>query len=288
MYTRIGVAAMVALTCTASQGNAAENVNMLFLSTSEAFMHGPVKSENNEPSLADRVLTQLANELGASITCTKDASLLNAESLKNYRVVMFYTQGDLTKPNLDKAPPMGENGVAELLAWIEQGGGVIGFHATTDTFDTEGPELSPFLKMLGAEFAGHGKQFEGTVVVVDPEHPTMRHVPPNWAFQEEWYTFRKFNEDEIHVLALLDPGEERANQDMYNIPNHPMIWCRTLGKGRVYYTALGHREDVWTSPTFQETVRDAIRWVLGEGPAQAKPNFKKVVPTSMPEPKQEE
>ena len=82
----------------------------------------------------------------------------------------------------------------------------------------------------------------------------------------------------MHVLAVLDPGAEREKQpDKYNVPNYPIIWCSEYGKGRVYYNAMGHREDVWDNPTFQKSVVDAAHWVLGQGPANAEPNFSKVL-----------
>ena len=37
----------------------------------------------------------------------------------------------------------------------------------------------------------------------------------------------------------------------YKRPPYPSTWARMHGKGRVFYTSMGHREDVWTSPEFQ-------------------------------------
>ncbi|HIJ66233.1 MAG TPA: ThuA domain-containing protein, partial [Candidatus Hydrogenedentes bacterium] len=140
-----------------------------------------------------------------------------------------------------------------------------------------------FITLLGAEFLTHGAQFKGTIQVVDPKHPTMANVPDGWTLNEEWYLFRRFDKDTMHVLALLEPGAERAKQEAYNIPAYPIIWCSKQGKGRVYYSALGHREDVWTNPQFQQTVIDAMEWAMGKGRTRAQPNFDKVVPTAKPE-----
>lgn len=257
--------------------------NVLFLTTSQAFAHSPVVEKDGEPSLAERVLRPLFEEMGATLKVTKDASTINAENLKNYDLVMFYTQGDLTQPNLEEAPVMGPNGQAELIEWIENGGRFLGFHSATDTFDLEGPEVSPYIAMIGAEFATHGRQFTGKIIATDPEHPAMANIPDGWELHEEWYLFRKFNEDAIRVLALVDPGEERARQPMYNIPPYPVIWVRTQGQGRVYYTALGHREDVWESERFQKSVVDAVHWLMSTDDPRAEPNFAEVVPSTMPE-----
>ena len=91
------------------------------------------------------------------------------------------------------------------------------------------------------------------------------------------------NKEKMHVLALLDPGRERKRQDPYNIPSYPMIWCRSLGEGRVYYNGIGHREDVWMDSTFQKSIVDALRWAAGEGDTMAEPNYDAVVPKTIEE-----
>lgn len=256
----------------------------IFLSKSSGFEHSCIKQEDGMPSHVDKVLTQILEPKGIKLLCTKDADLINADNLKNYNLVIFYTTGDLTTPGeKDPGKPMGPNGVADLLAWIQAGGAFLGFHCATDTFHTpEGGPVTPYIDMIGGEFLNHGAQFEGTLKVVDPDHPTMANVPQDFKLFDEWYIFQNFNKDNIHVLAMLEPGDERTKQDKYNIPNYPVIWCRTYGDGRVFYNALGHREDVWDNPVFQQHVIDAAMWALGEGPASAEPNFHDVVPEEAP------
>ena len=95
--------------------------------------------------------------------------------------------------------------------------------------------------------------------------------------------FKNLNTDNIHVIALMDPGEERQAQEMYNVSSYPVIWCSSLGEGRVYYNAMGHREDVWDDPIFQAMVVDAATWALGQGELQAEPNYANVVPSAINE-----
>ena len=130
---------------------------------------------------------------------------------------------------------------------------------------------------LGGEFRVHHKQFKGTVRVIDTAHPAMAHVPAEWNILDEWYLFKNLNAETMHVLAVLDSGAERQVQEPYNIPNYPIIWCSEYGKGRVYYNAMGHREDVWDNPDFQKSVVDAAHWALGHGPAGAEPNLGKII-----------
>lgn len=259
--------------------HAAAPERILFLNKSAGFEHSVVAQDDSGTSLTDRVLTQIAEEMEAEITVTKDASLINAENLANYDVVIFYTSGDLTEPGTDGHPPMAEGGVDELLAWINEGGGFIGFHSATDTFRVgAGNEPNAFIRMIGGEFLTHGAQFEGTLKVVDATHPTMANFENEWRITDEWYIYTHLNRDDMHVLVLLEPGEEREKQEMYDIPAYPIIWCSTMGSGRIFHNGMGHREDVWENPAFQQTIKDALTWVAGSGPSQAEPNFAEVVP----------
>ncbi len=252
---------------------------ILFLSKSADFVHSVVARDESGTSLTERVLSQIAEEIEAEITVTKDASLINAENLANYDVVIFYTSGNLTEPGTDGHPPMAADGVNDLLAWINDGGGFIGFHSATDTFRVgAGNEPNAFIRMIGGEFLTHGAQFEGTLKVVDPTHPAMANFENGWSITDEWYLYTHLNREDMHVLVLLEPGDEREKQEMYDIPAYPIIWCSTIGSGRVFQNGMGHREDVWENPAFQQTIKDALDWVAGSGPSQAEPNFAEVVP----------
>jgi type 1 glutamine amidotransferase len=281
---RVAVTTMACVTLASLVCGTAQAQRILYLTKSQGFEHEAVKRDGDKPGFSERVIKQLADQNGAEFTATKDASLINAENLKNYDLVIFYSTGDLTQPTEGRdEPPMGPNGLQDLTQWIENGGGFMGYHAATDTFGTpEGQEPTPYTKLIGATFAAHWKQFEGTVVAVDEFHPTMLSMPKEFKIHEEWYTFRNFDTQNMHVLALLDPGPERQVQPQYNIPAYPIIWCKTLGKGRIYYNGLGHNETVWNDPVFQASIVDAAQWALGQTPAQAEPNFDKVVPKEIP------
>jgi type 1 glutamine amidotransferase len=58
----------------------------------------------------------------------------------------------------------------------------------------------------------------------------------------------------------------------------PIAWYRQEGQGRVFYTGLGHRDDVWASARFQNLLVGGIRWALGQVPASVKPNIATVTP----------
>ena len=66
--------------------------------------------------------------------------------------------------------------------------------------------------------------------------------------------------------------------DCYRRPNYPCTWARQHGAGRVFYSSLGHREDMWTNPFFQTIALGGFDWVLGNAPADVTPNIDKVTP----------
>jgi len=264
----------------AAQGTTDTGMNILLLTKSSGFEHSVIKHDASGTSHVERILGPIVKEMGATLECTKDASKINAESLKKYDVVIFYTSGELTETGEDGHPAMPADGMDALFAWIQNGGGFLGFHAATDSCRTgDGP--TPYVKMIGGEFVTHGAQFAGTIKKVDPDHPAITSLPERWRLHE-WYLFRNLDKENMHVLALLEIGRERKMQEKYNIPDYPMIWCKAYGNGRILYNGMGHREDVWEHETFKALVKEHLLWVSGQGPLDAEPNYTEVVPETLP------
>lgn len=236
-------------------------IRVLFLSKSSGFEHPVIRTVDGQPSVVESVLSDIAIDLGATLTSTKDASQINAENLRNFDVVIFFTSGDLTQPGTDGQTPMSEQGLGDLLEWIRRGGGFIGLHSASDTFHSESSEsVSDYIEMLGGEFRQHGTQFEGRLLLADPDHPTMADLPEEWILTEEWYLFTNVKTDAIHPLLVFDPGAEGDTQPIYDVDPYPIAWWRCYGLGRVYYTGLAHNADTWQQPSMHTMVQNAIEW----------------------------
>lgn len=279
------VAALLLASLGGSWASAQERPRVLFLSKSSGFQHSAITRADGAPSHVERVLTALAQREGWDLTSTKDASSITASRLANVDAVVFYTTGDLTQSGSgeglfggDGEPGMESSGVADLIRFVENGGAFLGFHSATDTFHDPSGAASPYVDLIGGEFAGHGAQFEGTLRIVDTSHPATASLPQGWTVRDEWYTFKNLASDRMHVLALLETGPQREKQKLYDRPDYPVIWCLERGRGRVFYNAMGHREDVWDRDVFQRAFVDALRWAMGRGPAGAAPNFAEVSP----------
>jgi type 1 glutamine amidotransferase len=71
----------------------------------------------------------------------------------------------------------------------------------------------------------------------------------------------------VHVVLSLDTGKTDISDlgpEVVKGGDYPQAWSRTFGKGRSFYTSLGHRDDIWsTDPIFRAHVTGGIRWALG-------------------------
>ena len=113
--------------------------------------------------------------------------------------------------------------------------------------------------------------------VTDHSFPGLGGVS-DFRITEEWYALKNFQPD-LHVL-LVQETEGMKGED-YQRPNFPATWARMHGKGRVFYTSLGHREDVWTSPVFQDMLAGAASWAFGLADANLSSNLKQAAPEAM-------
>jgi uncharacterized protein len=268
---------------------------ILFFTKSSGFEHPVISWKNGRPSFAEKILLDLGAKNGWEFTFSKDGSKFSPEYLSQFDAVFFYTTGDLCSEGTDKQPPMTPAGKQALFDYVRSGKGFIGTHAAADTFHTgneskKGPDryanhgtnADPYCCFLGGEFIIHGAQQVATNRVIDPKFPGFENVGDTFAFQEEWYSLKDFAPDD-HALTVIDAPHMKG--PMYDRPPYPNTWARMEGKGRVWYTALGHREDVWTNPTFQQILVGGIKWALGEVSADVTPNIQTAAPGAYTNPK---
>ncbi len=212
------------------------------------------------------VSRQAMESLGArsggalEVVSTEDLSLISADGLRNFDAVFFFTTGELALSDRQKQ---------DFLAFVRDGKGFGGAHSATDTL-YNWPEYG---EMLGAYFDEHPWAQQVTVDVEDPDHPAMRNLAPSFQVTDEIYQFRAFSRERLRVLMTLDtrtvdlrhPLVKRTDGDF------ALAWCRNYGRGRVFYTALGHPEELWRDERFQTMLLNALLWLAGEVPGEAAP-----------------
>ncbi len=249
-------------------------VKVLYFTRSAGFEHPVVRRKDGELSFSEKVLTELGQKHGFEVTCTKDGRVFDGD-LDQYDVIAAFATGDLTKPNKRGTPPMSPKGKQRLLDAVADGKGFVGFHAATDSFHTGTSEPDPYIAMIGAEFKSHGKQQKATMRVVSPKFPGLEGAGERFELLDEWYTFYHFHPD-LHVILVQETKGMKG--PAYQRPPYPATWARKHGNGRVFYTSMGHREDVWTNPLFQQIILGGLSWAAGRVEADVTPNFKEVTP----------
>jgi type 1 glutamine amidotransferase len=262
-----------------AQPTAGKPKKLLFLTHAALYKHtslGP----------AEKAVTELGKTGGFEVTTVEgykqdpkqlDFSFLTPDYLNQFDGVMMMTNGNL---------PMSDAQKKALTDFVRSGKALVGAHCASLTFYNY-PE---FGEMLGGYFNRNLPQ--GTIAVLkveDPKHPATRMLGTSWPLVDEFYLFGTapwdaskpddnidvlfknkipmgFSRDRVHVLLSLDT----EHMDMSKQPNlkrggdYPQAWTREYGKGRTFYTSLGHRDDLWSNdPVFRAHIAGGIRWALG-------------------------
>ncbi len=271
----------------AAEGGAPKQI--LFFSKSAGFEHSSIRRVNGEPSHAEVVLKELGEKNHFEFTFSKDGGIFTPENLKKFDAFFFYTTGDLTTEGTDKTPPMSKEAKAAFLEAIHNGKGFIGTHSASDTFHSpayqtassedkfknDGDEIDPYVKMLGGEFIVHGQQQRSRMIVADPKFPGVSGLPADFGPNEEWYSLKNFAPN-LHVILVQDTSTMKGG--MYQRAPYPATWARSYGEGRVFYTNMGHREDVWDNPGFQSVLVGGLNWAVRNVDADVTPNIQEVTP----------
>lgn len=151
---------------------------------------------------------------------------------------------------------------ADLLAFVrDDGKGFVATHSGATAF-FGWPE---FGDMLGGRFDEHPWGItDATVIVENSASPMVAHLPPTFVVNDEHYQLKDFSRQKMQVLARLDqtkldlgaPLVHRTDGDF------PVAWTKSYGKGRVFYSTLGHSRELWDTPWLQKMYFEAIRWAL--------------------------
>jgi type 1 glutamine amidotransferase len=242
---------------------------ILMFTRCQGFEHSVVKRNGNDLAYCEKILVDLGPKNGFEVTATKDGRLFTEGNIASFDAFIFYTSGVLTEQGGDKQPPMPAEGKQALLEAIAAGKGFVGIHSANDSFHSKGdgnenqPEdgRDPYIRMVGGEFIRHGPQQEAAMQVASPKFPGCEGLGESFRLNDEWYTHKNFAPD-LHVILVQETkGMEGSD---YQRPPFPSTWARRNQKGRVFYTSMGHREDVWTNETFRKILLGGIAWALGD------------------------
>lgn len=180
----------------------------------------------------------------------------NAKNLNNFDALIFVsTTGELDMDSGQKQ---------DMMSFIkEDGKGFVGVHAALDTNYTW-PEYG---EMIGGWFDQHPwSTFNAPIINEDPSFPAIAHFPKEFVKYDEIYQPKDWSRANVNVLLSLDPSKlDYSNNPRIHRMDHdfPVAWSKMFGKGRVFYSTLGHTEESWEDPDIRKMYFEAIKWVLG-------------------------
>jgi type 1 glutamine amidotransferase len=162
---------------------------------------------------------------------------------------------------------------ADLMSFVrDDGKGFVAAHSAATSFYSW-PE---FGEMLGGRFDEHPWQVTSAPVVVEaPDFPAMKGFPARAVVRDEHYQLKDFSRASVRVLARLDPAALDLKAPLVHRTDgdFPVAWARMHGRGRVFYSTLGHEPESWDDPLVRNMYFQALRWSLGlvEGDATPRP-----------------
>jgi type 1 glutamine amidotransferase len=208
---------------------------------------------------AHAAFVALAARKGWNLVTTDKGGAFNRATLRQFHAVIWNNiSGDVLSLSQRRA----------FENYITNGGAFVGVHGSAGDFiyfwdwyvDT----------LIGARFIGHpmNPQFQNARVVVEAkDHAIGKALPAEWTMMDEWYSFRTNPRTTgATVIATLDEStykqEGPMGQKLSMGSDHPIAWTRCVGKGRSFYSAIGHRPETYTEPNNAMLLEAALTWAI--------------------------
>lgn len=211
---------------------------------------------------------------------------MTASGLKKYAAIVFAnTTGVLPLPDPQA-----------FLDYIKNGGGFVAMHSGSDTFHEwpgSSDKVSPYIQMLGGEFRTHHAQCAVDCIIQDPNHPATRPVVKAgkessaaqtvdlkqntqaagmvWKAFDEIYLLQNIDRPNLRLLLWLDKHPNDNSPDANKPGEYLISWVKSYGKGRVFYTSLGHRQEIWRDPIYQQHILGGIQFAMGTARGSTRP-----------------
>ncbi|MEO9892810.1 PVC-type heme-binding CxxCH protein [Aurantibacter sp.] len=179
------------------------------------------------------ILAAALTKEGINITYTENTNDLNSDNLNLYDGLIIYANHEEILPNQESA----------LLDYISNGHALIPIHSASFCFKNS----SKYIDLVGAQFKEHSEGIFKTTIV-KKDHPTMLGLE-EFSTWDETYVHDKIADD-IEILMERVEGEH----------HEPWTWVKSVGKGKVFYTAYGHDERTWNQTGFQQLIKQGILW----------------------------
>jgi type 1 glutamine amidotransferase len=202
-------------------------------------------------------LKEMAARRSWHLQLIDNAAVFNATDLKRFDAVIWNNvSGDVLTVGQREA----------FRSYIEKGGGFAAVHGSGGDPYVDWDWYADTL--IGARFLSHpmNPQFQNAKLHVDdPKSQIVQDVQPEWTMQDEWYSFKTDpRKTGAHVLVTLDESTyvPMSGKLDLHMGDHPIAWTQCIGKGRSFYTAIGHKPESYTEPNTNKLIEQGIAWVL--------------------------
>jgi type 1 glutamine amidotransferase len=229
--------------------------------------------EHDSVSDAMAAIYNLGKESGLWDTMLRtDTELITKKDLgRNTKTLDYYDA--IVFANTTSELDLDDSQKKDMMTFIkDEGKGFVGIHAAMDT-NYKWPEYG---EMIGGWFDQHPwMTFNAPISNESPDFPAVRHFPKAFVKYDEIYQAKEWSRDKVNVLLSLDPSKLNYDNPRVHRKDHDfaVAWAKSYGKGRVFYSTLGHTQESWNDPDIRKMYFEAIKWVLGmtEGSTAAHP-----------------
>lgn len=203
--------------------------------------------EGHDPELCRDIFVPWMQESGCEVIVSDTLDSYTDKALMDSLdfIVQIWTMGTVEKEQ--------EKG---LLAAVKRGVGIAGWHGGLgDSFRNN----VEYQFMVGGQWVAHpGGVIDYEVNITNHEDPITAGLNDFKMHSEQYYMHV---DPAVQVLATTTFTNDHA--DWIGGSIMPVIWKKVYGKGRVFYTSLGHKAVDFEVPEALEIVKRGIRWASG-------------------------
>lgn len=196
---------------------------------------------------AIKSLGVLLTKNGFEAVVTQDSAVFSSDVLKSFNSIVLL---DVSEGILNSEQK------AAIEKFVDSGKGLLSIHASISA----GKDWPWYKTKIGTLFLDHPPIQKGLIRVLEPTHPSMSTIGEKWSQNDEWYNFTDSLSANYKVLAEID---ESTYQGGKMGERHPITWCHEDGRARVWFTAMGHDESLYTNMDsgFAKQLLGAAKWV---------------------------
>jgi type 1 glutamine amidotransferase len=223
-----------------------EKCDILIFTKTNGFRHKSIEA-------GVQALTKEAQKRGWTVQATENGAYFNYQDLQSVKVVVFLsTTGNILTKAQKKA----------FENYMESGGGYVGIHSASDTEH----HWDWYDHLLGTHFKSHtlipSHIAEAEINTEIKNHLATKHLPDRWNKEDEWYNFKQ-NVRGIKNIQVLLSLNERSYHSIWpkRMGNdHPVSWTNLVGKGRMFYTGMGHTSKTFVDKYALEHIMGGVEW----------------------------